>query len=227
MNINFTIQKNGIICPNCMVTYQDQSKLSKFINQIKSLEKNAIYYGSNESVYFSEAQQFSKAVKTDILVKWACDECIGRGKAIIPKDLNFQNRRMGTPIFAYYDEKKKCKLCDTEFIFKGDEHKHWIENLEFFHLATRIYCESCQSEITMHKKLSEYMANLNSANLTPDEIVEHSIKASNLYSELGKNSKAKGVLKVGLNRLKKDNENSAEQIEKLKTEYNNVSIPLS
>lgn len=220
--MNFKIQEKGIICPSCLHTYYDQAKISMFIDQIRSLENKPVYYDSKESVYFSAALLFSLENKTDISVKWACNECIGRGKAIIATDINNQNRGMGTPIFAFFDEEKKCQLCNAEFIFRSDEHKYWVENLEFFHLATRIYCESCQSEITKHKRLSEQMANLKSTELTPDQIVKYSIEASKLYTELGKNAKAKGILKLGLKRLMKDKSTNSELIKGLKIEYNKI-----
>lgn len=90
---------------------------------------------------------------------WACDACLGSGKAI-KADPALQNY-CWHPHYAYFDTKRICKTCKTEFIFSKEEKKLWFEDLKFWTDAVPNNCLNCRREIRIwkqeNKRISEIL----------------------------------------------------------------------
>ena len=102
--IKYTLEKDGITCPCCLKSKPSINLISRFIDQLKSLEYHPISYHDDLSIYFIYAKEY-KSEHDYLQIKWACNECLGRKIAFISTTINEQRKINTAPIFAFYDLK--------------------------------------------------------------------------------------------------------------------------
>lgn len=199
----YVIDKEGITCPSCLQLKRTKEEVSKFIEQLNSLTINPTVCGENRNYYFESAKKYKSEI--DYLeIKWACNECLGKGKAIISKTINEQRDNIiKSPVFAFFDLKKECVKCRSSFIFRKDEWQYWIDELNFFYQTTKKYCENCQPEALLKKKLSKKILKQRTLGFC-EEYVDLALEVSEIYKQLGMTEKSKGYLKTIINQFKSD-----------------------
>jgi len=217
-NEKYVLNENGITCPSCLQIKYSKNKISRFIEQLELLKYNPISYGENRSIYFENAKEY-KSEKDYLEIKWACNECLGRKKALISETINKQRKSHKSPVFAFFDLKSQCSKCYEEFIFSRDEWKYWIDDLRFFYQATKKYCENCNPTEQLKKKLSKKIAQQRKLEFGK-KYVKLVLEVSEIYQKLEMKEKSKGYLKSIMNEFK--NEYETELKEKIKTAYNKV-----
>ena len=126
-----------------------------------------------------------------------------------------QFRGYQVPIFAFFDIEKTCVTCEQSFVFRGEELRHWVENLRFYILGTRNHCPTCQATITLKKRLSRLVERLHTTTLSKRDYINKVLEISEIYQKIGRADKAKGFIKKEIKRLdKKANDKLLKQLEK-------------
>lgn len=211
----YILDEEGVICPSCLNIKYSMNKISRFIEQLKSLKYNPTTFGENRSIYFEHSKEY-KSEKDCLQIKWACNECLGKKRALISETINEQRKSHKPPIFAFFDLKSQCTKCNSEFIFKKDEWKYWIDELRFFYQTTKKYCENCNTIEKLKKKLSKKIAEQRELKIG-EKFVNLALEISDIYKELEMNEKDKGYLKSIINKFK--DEDKIELKEKIKMAY--------
>jgi hypothetical protein len=124
------------------------------LDQLRALDKR---YAGTLGVSKAEVNDRYYAHYTnDESSYWACDACIGAGKAIIglPEKQLFCDF---PPHFAYFDREKICRVCKEAFVFDKQEQQHWYEQLRFWVQATRVYCRKCQADKKQRDSISQLL----------------------------------------------------------------------
>lgn len=217
-SIKYVLDENGITCPSCLKVKCSINNVSRFVEQLESLKYNPTTFKKNRSIYFEYSKDY-KSENDYLKIKWACNECIGRKKALISNTINEQRESHKPPVFAFFDLKSQCAKCYAEFIFKKDEWKYWIDELRFFYQTSKKYCENCSPKEQLKKRLSKKIAEQRELEVD-DKFVDLAIEISEIYKELEMKERAKDYLKSILNQFKKENEIKLK--EKIKTAYNNL-----
>lgn len=217
----YVLDKKGIVCPSCLEIKYSTNKISKFINQLKSLNIHSVFHPENKSIYFEYAKEY-KSEEDYLRIKWACNECLGRKKALISNTINKQRKGNNSPIFAFFDMKSICQKCNSGFIFNKDEWKYWIDELGFFYKTTKKYCENCQPIELLKKRLSKKIIEQRKLQFGK-EYVNYTLEISDIYKELDMIEKAKAYLKTVINQFKDEYE--IELKDKIKIAYYNMSEP--
>lgn len=113
---------------------------------------------------------------------WACDECIGTGRGVMP-DVSKVNVSMGTPFAAYVDRQFRCEDCQTDAVFSASEQKHWFETLGFLIWVYPKQCAACRarrrSKSRANLTLARSLENLDTSDPTQLEAI------AKLYEEIG------------------------------------------
>jgi glucan-binding YG repeat protein len=136
-------------------------------------------------------------------IKWACNECIGRKKALISNTITTQRESNTAPVFAFFDLKSNCAKCHTDFIFEKEEWKYWIDDLNFYYQTTKKYCERCHPIEKLKKRLSSNIIELEAKSFG-QEYVDLALEVSEIYLKLDNREKSKGYLKSIINKFKPD-----------------------
>jgi len=247
--LEYKLNSKGINCPCCFNSIISLDKVSRFINQIKSLEyspyvdcfRNGKSFLNakttyHESYYFNQAKKFVLPVNIEnnlknqenfyskVEVYWACNACLKKSKAVIATDINSQNKGGNAPIFAFFDEMKICQTCSTLFTFRGSEKMHWVEKLSFYYKCTRNNCYACSTEIKNQKdlkrELSDQIVRLRGYKSYQNSYKSCAMHICDLYMKLNKIEKAKAVLKQGIKVFK--NEKKLDLLKELEDKYNSL-----
>jgi len=216
-NQKYILDENGIVCPCCLKTKIALNKISRFIDQLESLKPQS-YYMDNQSVYFVTAKKF-KTEEDYLEIKWACNECLGRKKALISTTITTQREGNTAPVFAFFDFKSSCAKCHKDFIFKKEEWKYWIDELNFYYQTTKKYCERCYPIEKLKKCLSSNISELEAKSFG-QEYVDLALEVSEIYLKLNNREKSKGYLKSIINKFKSDD--NALLKDRIKDAYNRI-----
>jgi hypothetical protein len=98
-------------------------------------------------------------------VQWACQQCLNTERAIAGKPW-LQTFCDWPPYLAYFDKKRLCRDCHTEFIFSAQEQQYWYEERKFWvqsHPDRRLACRRKRREKnavmqTLEKKSGNYQS---------------------------------------------------------------------
>jgi hypothetical protein len=135
---------------------------------------------------------------------WACDECIGSGRARIA-DITKQQLGLGTPFAAYVDRPFRCEDCGKESIFGASEQQHWFEKLGFLIWVYPKQCPPCRAARRARKQTN---ASLAEALHGLDEKDPAQLEAvALLYEEMGATTKATEYRARAKNRKRPKNPN--------------------
>jgi hypothetical protein len=116
--------------------------------------------------------------------------------------------------YAYFDQNRRCSLCDKDFVFSSSEQQYWYETLRFYPASEPNECADCRRKLRFTSsrttKLSRLLPQFESGDSTHiEEIVK-------LYLELDKVQSAKHFLARAQKRFNKDSKALA-RIRKLRT----------
>ena len=206
----------GLLCPCCNKEKTSKLQYSTFLGQIKTLNKSYAEDNPEDSYYFAGAKQYDGSW---LSIMWACNSCINSSKAFVSKRFNAKPQGYTAPVFAFFDLHRNCSRCSSNFIFKKEEWRHWIDELGFFYRTIKKYCDKCQSYQLNNKRLNKLIEKHQVMDVNK-LYVETAIKIKDTYLKMGMSNKAKGYLKKILNELP----NSEHQNIKLtlKKAYNNI-----
>lgn len=165
-------------CPSCLQNKKEHeiSKTVKIITELR--EKKALTYYANVGDNI-----FDKIPLEEF--EWACNECLGRGKAVLTNPLK-QKYVDYRPYLAYYDSIRECENCTDSFTFKKEEKRFWYEELNFWVQSKPRNCISCRKDVRKNNKLSNLLSN-GEKNLTKNELNQ----IITIYHELGKTERMK------------------------------------
>lgn len=200
----YVLDETGITCPSCLKVKYTKNDVSRYLGQLKSLEYSPVSHADNQSIYFLYSKEY-KTEKDYLKIKWACNECLGREKAFISVTIHEQRKTDTAPVFAFFDLKSTCAKCRSDFIFKKDEWRYWIDELGFYFQTTKKYCENCYPIEKLKKKLSHSISEHRDLEFG-ERYVELSLSISESYLKHGARQKSKGFLKSVINEFKENDD---------------------
>ena len=147
-------------------------------------------------------------------LQWACDKCMKEKRAIEGKPEKQSVKGITQPLFAYYNQERKCANCGDKFIFTKEEQQYWYEELKFTTWSDAKDCKKCRKESRKIKERNTKISNL-IKDLKPDNLNQIEILIQ-LYLEINKIEKAKYFLAVGRKNVKdKNNNETKERLERI------------
>ena len=137
-------------------------------------------------------------VKHSSWLQWACDDCLGAGRAVEAKPW-MQTYGYGFARFAYFNETKTCTDCGQEFLFSASEQAYWYETLQFSPYSVPKQCTECRKTRRKvkgaHLELGRIHAQFNGS-------IEEMVQLADLYMAIGNAPKALEHLRRAKNKAR-------------------------
>jgi hypothetical protein len=173
-------KKKYAICPSCR-TEKHRTEMKTSLALLEKMEKTRFKH-------YKELGLDPYNSFIDSSFEWACDACLGSGKAILANP-GLQNY-CWDPHIAYFDATHVCRSCGIDFIFSKEEKRLWYEQLKFWIDAAPVNCPACRKELRQLKRENNTLSEI--LNKEEDDISSDELQSViGIYKKWGKDNKVK------------------------------------